>query len=260
MSPPAKPGRWRRVQGLSVERCLETGGSGSSGEGDRGESVRRRGESVRWSSLRGGRCPSEQLLGGLTCGIPRAQTCETHTHTHSTAHGCPTADTNAHVAARLDARTCRSAYSDTNSVHDTRQLRGAPLRRQLFVWAGDTEVVGEVNPAVLHRKQCGTRTCRELGTPEFFGHRLKTSMTRATVDDGTAGLGQTLRTRSPPWREISGRGVMVAWVIASVASQVVWVGECARSSSPPVHQSPWPIGGQMEFAQGHVPWASFLRH
>ena len=31
----------------------------------------------------------------------------------------------------------------------------------------------------------------ELGTPEFLCHRLQTSMTRATVEDGTAGLGQT---------------------------------------------------------------------
>ena len=30
----------------------------------------------------------------------------------------------------------------------------------------------------------------ELGTLEFFGHRLQTSMTRATVEDSTAGLGQ----------------------------------------------------------------------
>ena len=37
-------------------------------------------------------------------------------------------------------------------------------------------------------------TCREFGTPEFLGHGLQTSMTRATVDDGTAGLGQSLRT------------------------------------------------------------------
>ena len=30
--------------------------------------------------------------------------------------------------------------------------------------------------------------------PEFFGHRLQTSMSRATVVDSTAGPGQTLRT------------------------------------------------------------------
>ena len=29
---------------------------------------------------------------------------------------------------------------------------------------------------------------------EFFGHRLQTSMTRATAEDSTAGLGQTSRT------------------------------------------------------------------
>ena len=34
-------------------------------------------------------------------------------------------------------------------------------------------------------------------TPEFFGHRLQTSMTRATVEESTAGLGQTLRTGRP---------------------------------------------------------------
>ena len=34
----------------------------------------------------------------------------------------------------------------------------------------------------------------EFGIFEFFGHRRQTSMTRATVEDSTAGLGQTLRT------------------------------------------------------------------
>ena len=40
-------------------------------------------------------------------------------------------------------------------------------------------------------------TCGELGTPEIFGHRLQTSVTRATEEDGTAGLGQTLRRGRP---------------------------------------------------------------
>ena len=52
----------------------------------------------------------------------------------------------------------------------------------------------ELNPAVLRHNQRSTPTCGKLGTPEFFGHRLQTSMTRATEEDSTAGLGQTLRT------------------------------------------------------------------
>ena len=61
------------------------------------------------------------------------------------------------------------------------------------LWVGHTEVV-ELNPAVLHLQQRGTPTCGELGVPEFFGRRLQTSMTRATVEESTAGLRQTLRT------------------------------------------------------------------
>ena len=37
-------------------------------------------------------------------------------------------------------------------------------RRQLCVWAVHTEVVRELNPAVLHLQQLGTPTCREFGT------------------------------------------------------------------------------------------------
>ena len=37
----------------------------------------------------------------------------------------------------------------------------------------------------------------ELGISKFFGHRLQISMTRATAEDSTAGLGQTLRTGRP---------------------------------------------------------------
>ena len=40
-------------------------------------------------------------------------------------------------------------------------------------------------------------TCGQPGIPKFFSHRLRTSMTRATVEDSTAGLGQTLRTGPP---------------------------------------------------------------
>ena len=42
-----------------------------------------------------------------------------------------------------------------------------------------------------------TPTFGELGIPEFFGRRLRASMTRATVEGGTAGLGQTIRTGRP---------------------------------------------------------------
>ena len=43
--------------------------------------------------------------------------------------------------------------------------------------------------------------------PEFFGHRLQSSMTRATVEDSTAGLGQTLRTGRPLVGGLSLHGV-----------------------------------------------------
>ena len=45
----------------------------------------------------------------------------------------------------------------------------------------------------------------ELGTPEFFGHRLRTSMTSATVEDSTAG--RTLRTGRPPVGGLPSHGV-----------------------------------------------------
>ena len=52
---------------------------------------------------------------------------------------------------------------------------------------------GELNPAFLHLTHRGTATCGELGIP---GHPLQTSMS-VTVEDGTAGLGQTLRAGRP---------------------------------------------------------------
>ena len=68
-----------------------------------------------------------------------------------------------------------------------------------------------------------TPTCVEVGIPEFFGRRLQTSMTRATVKDSTAGLGQILV-----------RGVF--WLVGypSMASR-----GCARI--------PWRMGCQEEF-------------
>ena len=39
--------------------------------------------------------------------------------------------------------------------------------------------------------------CSEPLSPEFFGHRRRTSMTCATVEDSTAGLGQSLRAGCP---------------------------------------------------------------
>ena len=44
-------------------------------------------------------------------------------------------------------------------------------------------------------------------SPEFFGHRLQTSMARATVEDSTAGLGQTIRTGRPLVGGLSFHGV-----------------------------------------------------
>ena len=45
-------------------------------------------------------------------------------------------------------------------------------------------------------------------SPEFFGHRLQTSMTCATVEDSTAGLGQTLRLDRPLIGGLSVHGVL----------------------------------------------------
>ena len=60
----------------------------------------------------------------------------------------------------------------------------------LCVWAGDTEVE-ELNPAVPHLRQCGVRN------PELLGHRLPTTITRATVEDSMAGLVGYPSTTSP---------------------------------------------------------------
>ena len=47
----------------------------------------------------------------------------------------------------------------------------------------------------------------ERWEPEFFGHRLQTSTIRATVEDSTAGLGQSLRTGRPLVGELFFHGV-----------------------------------------------------
>ena len=56
----------------------------------------------------------------------------------------------------------------------------------------------------------GLPTCGELGTspPEFFGRRLQTSIVRATVEDSTAVLCQTLRTGRPLVGGLSFHGVL----------------------------------------------------
>ena len=70
------------------------------------------------------------------------------------------------------------------------------------------QVVGEPNPcSALPSTVRHSHLWESLGYHEFFGRRLQTSMTRATVEDSTAGLGQTLRTGTSsgwwailPWR------------------------------------------------------------
>ena len=54
---------------------------------------------------------------------------------------------------------------------------------------------GTKNPAVLHRHS----HLWEVGTPEVFRHRLQTWMSRATPENSTAGLDQTLRTGPGLW-------------------------------------------------------------
>ena len=68
-----------------------------------------------------------------------------------------------------------------------------------------TEVVGELHPAVLHLKQLPPVMSSE--TPVFFGYRLQTLMTRATVEDSMADLGQTLRAGCPLVGGLSFHGI-----------------------------------------------------
>ena len=81
---------------------------------------------------------------------------------------------------------------------------------------GHAEVLWERKPAVLHLKELGTTT-----TPEFFRHRLQTSMTRAAVEDSTAGLGQ-----NPPYGTSSGWWVILPWHLRAVhdftGTQAAW--------------------------------------
>ena len=86
-----------------------------------------------------------------------------------------------------------------------------PTVATLCVGGSHTEVVGDLNPAVLHLQQGGTPTCGELGIPEFLGRRLQTSMTRATVEASTAGLGQTVRTKRPLVGGLSFHDVSKMW-------------------------------------------------
>ena len=51
------------------------------------------------------------------------------------------------------------------------------------------ESVGELKPAVLHLQAARHFHLWGARNPDFFRHRLQTSMTRATVEDSTAGLG-----------------------------------------------------------------------
>ena len=58
-----------------------------------------------------------------------------------------------------------------------------------------------------NKKDLMASACGELGTPEFFGRRFQTSMTRATVEESTAGLGQPLRAGRPLVGGLSFHGV-----------------------------------------------------
>ena len=58
------------------------------------------------------------------------------------------------------------------------------------VWAGHTEVVGGLNLAMLHFNSEALPIVGSSEAPELFGHRLRTLITRATVEDSTASLGQ----------------------------------------------------------------------
>ena len=123
----------------------------------------------------------------------------------------------------------------------------------------------------IQRGRCRTKSRRaspQFGTREFFGRRLQTSMARATVEESTAGLGQTLRGTSSVWwvtlpcrlgvHEFTGSGRekaadaglgLLLWVTTAIhtpwvavwragccprhpLSGVVAFGERRRSSSP----------------------------
>ena len=80
-------------------------------------------------------------------------------------------------------------------------------RRQLGEWAGHTQLAGNKIPQCFTFNSEALPPVGELGIPEFFGRRLHTSMTPATVEDSTAGLGQTLRTGRPLVDGLSFHGV-----------------------------------------------------
>ena len=71
--------------------------------------------------------------------------------------------------------------------------------------------------------ESGSATCGEFETPEFFSHRLQTSVTRETVEDSMACVGQTLRTER------------------------LLVGELPFHDVSRMCMNPWHIGCQKEF-------------
>ena len=74
------------------------------------------------------------------------------------------------------------------------------------MWAGHTEVEGELNLAVLLLKK-KSEPLPPVGSSEPSSSSVidfKTSVTRVTVEDSTAGLGQTLLTGRPLARMLSG--------------------------------------------------------
>ena len=108
--------------------------------------------------------------------------------------------------------------------------------------AGFTEAVTD-----LHGPQCLTaaiRTppvaARHPRVPQYGQDRGGGSGTKPSVRDLHFG------------EELSGRGVVVAWVIASVTSQVERVGECASSPSSPVQDCTGPQAVRWNSARGFL--------
>ena len=80
--------------------------------------------------------------------------------------------------------------------------------------------------------------CELFGPAEFFGRRLRTSMTRATVEDSTTGLGQ-----NPPVRDVhlfgglSFPGVSGVWT-KSLARRLPEAFRFRLGQMPVIH-TPW---------------------
>ena len=117
------------------------------------------------------------------------------------------------VRREFDMDSCREEYGVTASdwkMSDVKEVSGHDERWRFkestsgFDHRGRAFAQQTLPPlTLLWIRQCFWRSSNGHShlwgarNPEFFGHRLQNSMTSATVEDRTAGLGQTLRTGRP---------------------------------------------------------------